>query len=699
MWFRLSLALSLVGILAGGLPAQAEIFAVSGKPTVNPNLLTSIGSLGNRADVSVNLANGFPLWYQDAVTGHKYQLCLDSTLAVAPGVVINPCEYEPPLAGPPSFPGNFGAEAIYWSATALGTYTSSNGALNSALLVLGLEATGANEAALADGTQAVVSTIRLRIGVPVAGTYRITHPYGSRNYVVSAQDLLGERQINQTQALGVTTPQNFLVSMANSAAPAPFPAPATPSLDAGIVNADGLNIGPFLVPAAAHGGVFNPADPATFAGGPVAVNGARYIGLPFAPNPADPLLPLTVEQSVVGSPLGTNFFSVELLDPPADFQLNPDNVANPQLFQVDAFLVIGKLFDDGANLRPVAGVDFAATAKNRSVSIDVLANDSDILSGTNVHGINSQAIAVADPVTGGPIVNAVGMPAITEAHRTTAVHPITAARGSVRRTINSSTGKASFLYTPPVDYTGIDSFQYVVQDSGGLISEPATVTITVEDLQLGKAEYRPRIGKWSISGSSTDLTDNRVTLTAGPRATLTPAAEVAATPVSSDARGWIALRVSDSRIEFDLQVNPLPVTAVTAAHIHVGNPSENGPVIFSLHQTGFDAPFDGRRSGTLESLDLQPRPERGISSFAAAVNAILSGNAYVNLHTGAFPAGELRGQLTRPVIGTAEVSAAGPRAGQWEFKGHSKASPGGLPEVVVESANGIRVIGNPLRVR
>ncbi len=688
---RLTLFLLTFGLLAA-MPSQAQIFAVSGKPAGNPNQLTSVQANDNPADVAVNLANGFPVWYQDANNGRKYQLCLDTALTVAPGVVVNPCYYEPPLAVPPSFPANFGAEAIYWSATAFGDYFSSNGALNTALLVLSLEATGANEAALADGNQAVVSTIRLRIGVPVAGTYRITGPYGTRNYGVSAQDLLVERQINQTQALGVTTPQNFLVAMANGAAPAVEPVP--PSLDVGVVNSDGLNIGPFLVPAATS---FNPV---TFAGGPIAVNGGTvnevsYIGLPLAPNPADPLSPLTVGQPVVGSPLlppAGNFLRIELLDPPADFFLN--RADSSQTVQFNNFQLIGKLFKDEPNLAPVATDDVAATAINRSASIDVIANDLDLASGANSHGINVQAIAVAsnDTLLSGPIVNALGMPAITAAHPTTA-------GGTVRRIINATTGKASFLYSPPVDYTGIDTFRYVVQDSGGLISEPATVTITVEDMQLSKAEYRPRTGKWAISGTSTDRTDNRITLTAGPRASLTPGGEVTATPVTSAARGRVALRVNNSRIEFDLQVDPLPATAVTAAHIHVGSPSENGPVIFSLHQTGIDAPFDGRRSGTLESFHLQARPERGISSFAAAVSAILSGNAYVNVHTGAFPAGEIRGQLSRPVIGTAEVSDDGPSAGQWEFRGHSKASPGGLPEVVVESANGIRVIGTPLRVR
>lgn len=700
MLLRQSITAFLVGILAIALPAQGAIFAVSGQPTVGaPNQLTSIGPAGIRTDVAVNLANGFPVWYQDHSAGNKYELCLDSTLEVAPGVVVNPCEYEPPLGGPPSFPGNFGAEAIYWSGVALGTYTSSDGTLNSALLVLALEVTGANEAALADGTQAAFSRIRLRLDAPRAGTYRVTHPYGTRDYVVTTP---GGRAINQTQDFGLIGPdvaQNFLAAMPNGVAPVE-PVPFIPSIDAGIINGDGLNIGPFLVPAA------TPFDPATFLGGPVTFGNRSYIGLPFAPNPANPLVPLTIEQPVIGSPLlppaGGNFLRIELI---ADAAGNPPDIAdgsfggfflnaanNSQAFQVDDFLLIGKLFNDGPNLAPVALNDTAAAAKNRSTSIDVVGNDSDLISASNVHGINPQGLAVANPLTDGPIVGASGMPAITAEHPTTA-------GGTVRRTINASTGKATFLYTPRVDFTGIDTFRYVVQDSGGLISTPATVTITVEELLLGQADYRAKTGKWKLSGSSSDPSDNRVTLTANPRASLNAQSEVATPAVTSTARGSASVRVSDSAIEFVLNVDPLPTTAVTAAHIHVGAPGVNGPVIFSLYQSGVDAPFSGRISGSLQAFDLQTRPAQGVSSFSDAVNAILNGNAYINVHTAAFPSGEIRGQLTRPVIGTAEVSAAAPNAGQWEFKGHSTASPGALPGLIIESANGIRLLGNPLRLR
>jgi len=412
-------------------PVLANLDEVSGLQAGDPPVLTEVRADGDRAAVAVNLANGFPVWYQDANNGRKYQLCLDSALTIVPGVVVNPCEYEPPMAAPPSFPANFGAEAIYWSAVAQGTYTSTGDLTNTALLVLGLEATGANEAPLADGSQAVFSRIRLRVDVPVAGTYRVTHPYGTRDYVIATP---GGRAINQTLdygLVGLDVAQNFLAAMPQVVIPLVEPVPFIPSINAEIVNLDGNTIGPFLEPAVAHGGVLNPANPATFTGGPITVGGARYIGLPFAPNPANPLLPDPVLQPVTGSPLGNNFFSIELLDPPVGFQLNPGNTVNPQLFQVDNFLLIGKLFNDGANLRPVANNDLDAAAINRSVSIDVVSNDTDVVSGTNAHGINIQAIAVADPLTAGPRAQ------LTSGAEVTAPPVSSSARGLITLRVNN----------------------------------------------------------------------------------------------------------------------------------------------------------------------------------------------------------------------------------------------------------------------
>jgi hypothetical protein len=280
----------------------------------------------------------------------------------------------------------------------------------------------------------------------------------------------------------------------------------------------------------------------------------------------------------------------------------------------------------------------------------------------------------------------------------TATQPTTAG-GTVRRVSNIATGKSTFLYTPPPDvnglpFSGIDTFQYVVQDNGGLLSAPATVSVLVENLQIARADFRTRTGKWHIGGTSSDSTANTVTLFAGPRARLTPEAEVSVLPVTSAARGSATLRVNDSAIELIFKLDPLPTTAITAAHLHVGAAGSNGPVIFTLFNRTAGIPFANPTRLTLDAITLQRHPEVGISTIDDVVNAILSGNVYINLHTTAFPEGELRGQFSRSRIGTAVVGADG-----WEFRSHSTVNPGALPSIIMESSNGVRVLGTPLRLR
>lgn len=669
-------------IFASGSTALAALTAVSGKPNPAAN---EVASGGNPEQIAISLANGFPIWYRD-LSDRKLELCLDPVTEIAPGIPFEPCILELPFIGsPPSFPNNFGPEAFYWSAVALGTFSSSNGINNSALLVLAQEAAFADGGSIADGSQVVFSRIRLRIDVPIAGTYRVTHPFGSREYVVTAP---GVRAINQTQDRGAAVARDFLSSMLDGpASPAP-PAPEIPSINAGIVNDDGVTIGPFLAPSLPHGGIINPIDPATFAGGPLIANGANYIGLPFAPNLANPLLPLDVFQPITSGRDGVNYFEITLVNPPDGFFLDaagvdgspPDNTVRFSNFQLS-----GKIFDDGPNVAPAAVGDAAGTSPGSAVTIEVLANDTDPVGAGNVHGINPQALALVHPVTAALVLNQgtdgeEGVP--------------TAAGGRVRRVTSTQTGKTFFRYTPPAAFTGLDTFAYVVQDRGGAVSSPATVTVTVEELNIDAAAFRPRFGKWIIAGTTTDHTDNTVTLTAGPLAALSGASEVP--PVTTAARAEAGLRVSAAGIDFSLKVDPLPVSPVTQAHIHVGAPGQTGPIIFSLFDSSGDGAFTGLQSGTLRQNNLLLRPELSINGFADAIGVILSGQAYIDVHTSGNTGGELRGQLLCPLVGTAPVRSAD---GAWRFEGKATTSPGLLPTINATSLNGVLAPGKPLRRR
>ncbi|MFL5253107.1 MAG: Ig-like domain-containing protein [Rhodopila sp.] len=93
--------------------------------------------------------------------------------------------------------------------------------------------------------------------------------------------------------------------------------------------------------------------------------------------------------------------------------------------------------------KPVAAADSATTPENKSVTISVLANDSN----------------------GGGTINPASVAVCTAAaHGTTSV--------------NTTTGVVT--YTPTTGYYGTDTFRYTVADTNGQVSAPAAVTVNVQ---------------------------------------------------------------------------------------------------------------------------------------------------------------------------------------------------------------------------
>ncbi|WP_305047057.1 CHRD domain-containing protein [Geoalkalibacter sp.] len=651
--------------------AGAALEAVSGLQDGDPPELTAVSAGGDRNQVAVSLAHGFPLWYEDA-NGLKLELCLERTVNLVGGGTATPCLIEGGAAFPISFPNNFLSESFYWLAAADAVWQSSIPGLvgqGDMLLEMAQEATFANLGQTpVDGEQLVFARIRVRINVPVNGTYRVTHPFGTFDYVINNAPQTG-REINQTQDIGADLALDFLASLNDGPLP-DVPPGFVPSVNDGIVNDGGASIGPFLErsPAAR---IFD-------------VNGNQYLT-----NPGTELIPFRVP--ITPGLKGVDYFELTLVTPgnnaPADFQLNPANLGDPQTIRLTQFQVVGKVFDDGSNLMPVAVDDFAATAPGQAVLVDVLANDFDRTAertAGNTHDLNPQAVALVHPVSGDLVI----------VQGTDGQQGVPTAEGNrVRRVTDLPTGRARLLFTPRPGFVGSDSFEYVVQDKGGLISEAATVRITVEDLRVERAEYRPRLGKWHLSGTSSDVAANQIDVYGGPRALLSGAALVP--PVTGDTGGAVSLRLGQTGIDYQLRLDPLPASEVQEIHIRVGAPDANGPIIFYLYDFLFDPTFTGTFSDRLVPSQLLSRPAQGIVTFADALAAIAAGNTYVSVHTADHPAGEARGQIEQPLIGSAPVDAEG----HWSFTGKSPASPGALPSISAESSNGIRVLSVPLRLR
>ncbi len=141
--------------------------------------------------------------------------------------------------------------------------------------------------------------------------------------------------------------------------------------------------------------------------------------------------------------------------------------------------------------------------------------------------------------------------------------------------------------------------------------------------------------------------------------------------VPSDAGGTGTLTINAARTEiaYDLTFTGPFTGEPQQAHIHLAPIGANGPVVFFLCSADPTAPapapiqacpgmMGGTLQGTLTAADFIPRPEAGAAMLPEALEAIISGNAYINLHTPANPGGETRGQLGQVDLGAILSSAA-----------------------------------------
>ncbi len=101
-------------------------------------------------------------------------------------------------------------------------------------------------------------------------------------------------------------------------------------------------------------------------------------------------------------------------------------------------------------------------------------------------------------------------------------------------------------------------------------------------------------------------------------------------------------------IAFELSYEKLAGTA-SAAHIFFGQPGANGagPMITLCGGSKPACPASLPVTGTIAAADILAIPDQGIAAgnFDAALKAIRSGNAYVNVQSSIFPKGEIRGQI------------------------------------------------------
>jgi Big-like domain-containing protein len=324
----------------------------------------------------------YPLWYKDG-NGLTLGHCLDN-LTTPAGLCLTS---QPDLTMPQVFPSNYGAENFYWIATSNLKNLSTGGTVS---YVADLTSSFFNTPPpIIDGNQTVFARIRIRVDVPVTGTYTITHPYGV--FVQNVTSVGPGFEINATQDVGCLIggfpPCDFTIALRD-------PPPG------GAIGP--VSIGPFLT--------WDLVDlPVTDAAGNL------YIG-----NPATP-------HTVVGSPFATNFVRI---DGPAGSNIGGAGI---DFIQDATFLVSGKLArgplarDDG----PVPD------AVNTMVTIPVLAND-----------IQPPPGATIDPTTVAVVAAPAHGTAVAQPDGTVIYTPMTDFRGvdTFRYTVNDTGNPAP---TPP----------------------------------------------------------------------------------------------------------------------------------------------------------------------------------------------------------------------------------------------------------
>ena len=176
--------------------------------------------------------------------------------------------------------------------------------------------------------------------------------------------------------------------------------------------------------------------------------------------------------------------------------------------------------------------------------------------------------------------------------------------------------------------------------------------IFARDLMSMRVFSRLIIASVATFGSFTVVSAPAVALTFF-RATLEGSQEVP--PVNTLASGTASFSFEETTNLFELQIEVTGIEVtdlfgvgpnMSPLHIHLAPTGSNGPIVVDLGflenpvatATGF--------SLTLEERTFGGRQGNLSSDVDSNVAALLAGDTYINIHTNAFPSGELRGQLT-----------------------------------------------------
>jgi hypothetical protein len=122
--------------------------------------------------------------------------------------------------------------------------------------------------------------------------------------------------------------------------------------------------------------------------------------------------------------------------------------------------------------------------------------------------------------------------------------------------------------------------------------------------------------------------------------------------ISTTAIGTFIVTIADDEqsINVVLTYNPLEGGMVLAAHIHVAREFVNGGIVINLCGAGGKPACptpSGQVTATVTAVDVVDLAAQGIAAgeLAEVIRAMRRGATYVNVHSTAFPGGEIRGQI------------------------------------------------------
>jgi hypothetical protein len=122
--------------------------------------------------------------------------------------------------------------------------------------------------------------------------------------------------------------------------------------------------------------------------------------------------------------------------------------------------------------------------------------------------------------------------------------------------------------------------------------------------------------------------------------------EVRTPAVDTKAQSQAIFKLSDDGATLHYKLIVSNLDGIRVAHIHFGAAGTNGPIVAFL--LPLQSPSTGTvhgvlAEGAITAVDLRgPLAGKPLSELVAALE---SGNAYTNIHTDAYPAGEVRGQI------------------------------------------------------